>query len=267
MLLENKYQLIKKIGEGSFGKVYMGGNVNTGERLAIKIEFRTKEHHILHHEARMYLTLKNMIGIPNMRTFGSIKEYHYLVMDLMEEDFQTRMYKQTITESTLISWGSDILSILEAIHDAGIVHRDIKPPNFAFRSGSIYLIDFGLARFYQDRDGKHMPMKIGQTITGTLRYTSMNVHNGYSASRRDDIASLVYMLIYLFCRKLPWQGVRCETNELKCARIRELKQPSSFKSWCDECAVPSVFNDMNYYSQNIRYDERPNYRFFDIKQS
>ena len=215
----------------------------------------------------MYLTLKNTVGVPNMRTFGSIEKYHYLIMDLMEEDFETRMSKQKITENMLISWGTNILSILEAIHDAGIVHRDIKPPNFAFRAGSIYLIDFGLARFYQDRHGKHMPMKTGRSITGTLRYTSINVHNGCSASRRDDITSLAYMLIYLFCGKLPWQGVRCKTSELRCAKICELKQPSLFESWCNECAVPSVFNDMNDHSQNMRYDERPNYRFFDIKQT
>merc|ERR1712196_497707 len=102
--------------------------------------------------------------------------------------------------------GHDILCILKKIHEIGIIHRDIKPENVMLHGNKIFLIDFGLSKYYRTSCGKHIPMKSGLGMLGTNRFASLHVHNGYTASRRDDLEMLGNTLLYLYHGKLPWDG-------------------------------------------------------------
>lgn len=108
-----------------------------------------------------------------------------------------------------------MLQILEAVHAKFILHRDLKPENIMFnpQTNTFSLIDFGLSKRFVDKSGKHILRSTSKPFRGTLRYCSLNMHNGVENSRRDDIESLVYVLVFLQKGSLPWMNQRVENND------------------------------------------------------
>lgn len=106
-----------------------------------------------------------------------------------------------------------MLQRIEFVHNNSFIHRDIKPDNFLMGTGANqhvwYIIDFGLSKRFIDKyqTGKHIPYKDGKSLTGTARYASLNTHIGIEQSRRDDIESIAFVMVYLIKGKLPWQDV------------------------------------------------------------
>lgn len=86
-----------------------------------------------------------------------------------------------------------------------MVHRDLKPENIligkAGDADKLYLVDFGISKFYKDKDGLHIGLNKKKPFVGTSRYASIAAHNGHELSRKDDLESLGYVLIYLMCGK------------------------------------------------------------------
>lgn len=96
---------------------------------------------------------------------------------------------------------SQILQRLEFMHSKGIIHRDIKPDNImmgiAQGSSTVHMIDFGLTRsVYNKKTGKHIEFRTGKNLVGTARFVSINAHLGYELSRRDDLLTLGYVMVY-----------------------------------------------------------------------
>lgn len=110
----------------------------------------------------------------------------------------------------------------------GIIHRDIKPENFVLgikkKSHLIYLIDYGLSKKFQDiKTGEHIPYLEGKSLTGTARYASIYTHLGIEQSRRDDLESIGYLLVYLLKGELPWQGLKAKNKKEKYKKIMDKK--------------------------------------------
>lgn len=120
---------------------------------------------------------------------------------------------------------------VEALHNAGYLHRDIKPDNFCIGKGSkndtIYCIDFGLSKAYMDKQGQHIKLISGKSLIGTARYSSVRAHQGYEQGRRDDLESIGYVLMYLHRGNLPWQGVHHQDQKKKFDLILKKKETTT----------------------------------------
>lgn len=98
-----------------------------------------------------------------------------------------------------------------------------------------------------------------KNLTGTPRYASIADHLGIEQSRRDDLESLGYVLIYFLQGRLPWQGVKAENKKDKYMRIFETKQSVSVQELCS--GLPLEFQDYLVYCRGLRYAEDPDYDY------
>jgi len=254
LVVEGKYKIINKLGEGSFGKIFLGENIYTGEKIAIKIEF-SSESSVLRNEAKIYKYLDKCDGIPKMRTFGIEGKFNYMVIDLLGESLESMRvrYGGNVEREKVIEIGIQMIENIERLHNLGIIHRDIKPENFLLNveNTSLKIIDFGLARCYKTEKNEHIKEEKGRKLTGTARYVSINVHKGITPSRRDDMESIIYILIYLLNGELPWQNVKKKgRNE----NIMKKKQSLEFKKEYKE--IEEVMN----YTRKLGYAEKPDYK-------
>ena len=256
----NKYHCIKKIGQGSFGDIYEAYYNN--EKYALKFENRKKNYNLLQNEAAIINYLKGP-NIPFVKSFGFTAQYNILVMQLLGKSLENLLMERKIFSlKTVCMVGYQMINILEFIHEKHILHRDIKPDNFVMGldelSNIVYLIDFGLAKKYRSMTTLiQYPMVKKNKLTGTARYASINALKGYEHSRRDDLESVGYILIYFLKGKLPWQGIHTKTKEEKYQKILEKKMEISSTELCD--GIPNEFVEFLEYIKNLGYNEKPEY--------
>uniref|UniRef100_A0A060TAH5 non-specific serine/threonine protein kinase n=1 Tax=Blastobotrys adeninivorans TaxID=409370 RepID=A0A060TAH5_BLAAD len=261
-----KYRIGRKIGSGSFGDIYLGTNIVSGEEVAIKLESVRAKHPQLDYEARVYKVLSGGIGIPFVRWYGTECDYNALVMDLLGPSLEDlfNFCGRKFSYKTVLLLADQLICRLEFIHAKSFIHRDIKPDNFLMgigrRGNQVNVIDFGLAKRYRDsRTHVHIPYRENKNLTGTARYASINTHLGVEQSRRDDIESLAYVLIY-FCRgSLPWQGLKAQTKKQKYDRIMEKKMTTSAEALTR--GLPSEFTSFLNYARSLRFDDKPDYLY------
>lgn len=263
IIIGNKYKLLNQIGEGSFGKIFEGENIITNEKVAVKIEKKDIKS-ILKHEANIYYKCKNIKGIPSIKMFGTESNYNYIVMDLLNlslEQLREINNNNIISLNDILSIAIQLINCLEKLHNIGIIHRDLKPENILMRENIVYLIDFGIARYYINQDRTHIPIAYNKKFIGNIRYASLNIHNGIEPSRRDDLISLGYIFILCLKGQLPWQNVNSTnmTKEEKYNIIKNTKQDTLLNNLCSD--IPSEFLSYMNYCYCLEFDEEPNYDY------
>ena len=256
----NKYHCIKRLGQGSFGQIYEAKYKN--EKFALKFENRNKNYNLLQNEAAIMNYLKGP-NIPLVKSYGFTSCYNILVMQLLGKSLEDLLIeKKFFSMKTVCMLGYQMVNILEFIHEKHILHRDVKPENFVMGldelSDNVYLIDFGLAKKYRSiKTLIQYPLIKKKQLTGTARYASINALKGYEHSRRDDLESVGYILIYFLKGKLPWQNIKATTKEDKYQKILEKKMEISSKELYK--GYPNELAEFLDYTKNIEYNERPNY--------
>ena len=266
-LIFNKYKPVKKLGEGSFGKVYKV--VYNSQYYAIKFEDREEGQDLLQNEATIMSYLKGNPHIPKVRSYGFKGNYNILVMQLLDkslEDIFNLRKKFSYKTGAMLAY--QMISALEYIHEKHIIHRDIKPDNFVLGSGELnaylYLVDFGLAKKYRSsKTLKHYPYIKKKKLTGTARYASIHAMEEMEQSRRDDLEAVGYVIMYFIRGNLPWQGLKLKSNEDRYKKILEKKKEVSTLELCSDC--PRVFYEYVNYTKKLGYTEEPRYDLFKNK--
>jgi len=268
----HRYRLVHKIGSGSFGDVYVGVDTATQEEVGVKLESAKSKHPQLQFEAKVYKLLAGAPGIPSVLHCALEGDYHVMVMELLGpslEDLFTA-FGRRFSLKTVLMLADQLIRRLEHVHAKHYLHRDVKPDNFlmgraavgalAGQRHTVYLIDFGLAKKYSDsRTLQHIPLRQGKQLTGTARYTSLNTHIGLEQSRRDDLESLGYVLLYFLRGSLPWQGLKAHTKTLKYQRIADCKLRTPLSTLT--AGLPNEFRLYLDYCRALSFEARPDYAY------
>ena len=262
----SKYKTLKKLGEGSFGKVYKA--VYDNEFYALKMEEVSLEHNLLETESTIMQYLQGP-NIPKIEKYGYSKEHNILVMQLLDtslDDILDKIKKFSVKTTAMI--GYQMINILKYIHDKHIIHRDIKPDNFVMGrkefNAILYIVDFGLAKKYRSsRTLKQLPLTKRKSLTGTARYASINALQGYEQSRRDDLESMGYSLMYLLRGNLPWQNLKVKSKSEKYLKILNKKKEISSKELGKN--FPIEFAEILDCFKKLGYTEDPDYELYNKK--
>ena len=263
-IILKKYKIIQRIGKGSFGSVFLGKNIQQNDYVAIKLESKNQNDTILEREAYILYSLKGF-GIPEVITYGQNIKYNILIQELLGKSIDTIFFEKnrkfSMKDCCMI--GLQILDRLEYIHSKYIIHRDIKADNFLIglkNKSIIYIIDFGLAKQYKSRKtGKHVKYTINKKWSGTSRFASANTLRGVEPSRRDDLESFCYLLLYLMKGSLPWDYINEESEINEILIIYKMKQYLSPEKLFKD--LPLQMITFYKYCKNLEFEQKPNYKY------
>lgn len=193
-------------------------------------------------------------------------DYNVMVMELLGPSLEDlfNFCSRRFSLKTVLLLADQMISRIDYIHSRNFIHRDIKPDNFLMGLGKkgnlVYIIDFGLAKKYKDaKSCMHIPYRENKNLTGTARYASINTHLGIEQSRRDDLESLGYVLMYFNLGTLPWQGLKAANKRQKYERISEKKLSTPIEVLCKD--FPAEFPTYLTYCRRLDFIQRPDYSY------
>jgi serine/threonine protein kinase len=248
----NQVCLRRRIGSGAFGEVFEGVHTITRERIAVKMSSATTTLNTLTHEARVYKLLGSRPGFCEMKLYGMQGGFRYLGMTLLGDPLDSRVRRKgRLTSKEVSTVGQQMVRRVQTLHEVGIVHRDISPPNFMFgvgpQSTTVHLVDFGLSTSISGT------LKRTSEMIGTRTYTGINVHEHISPMRRDDLESCLYVLQFAANGMIGWDEGDC-ASEL----MRHKRTAASLHKWAPmfSCVWKRRVNDTPDYDELVHIISR-----------
>ena len=263
-IIFKKYKPTKLIGKGAFSNIYSAIRLKDQSIFAMKVEKKEQKRKMLEIEA-YHLYILQGFGIPKLITFGRNKNYNILIESLLGkalfEIFIKHKKPCDLINTCLIA--IQIIERLEFIHSKNLIYRDVKPENFMTGIKDpdvLYIIDFGLCKKYRSsKTGKHIQQRDTKNFCGTLIYSSVNVIKGKESSRKDDLISLGYVILFLYKRNLPWNFSFSSLNKNTYNELVKSKESNHngeiFKD------IPEEIIEFVKYSQNLKFEEDPDYNY------
>ncbi|CAA7392225.1 unnamed protein product [Spirodela intermedia] len=268
------YKVERMLGAGGFGLVYIGRRVAGGSqgdgpnafKVALKFEHRNSTGCRFGppYEWQVYDHLKGCYGLPRVHYKGRQGDYFVMIMDILGPSLLDVFISigQVMPPNMVACIAVEAISILEKLHQKGFVHGDVKPENLLLgKPGSsgekkLFLIDFGLASMWRDSlSGQHVSLcQQPDNFRGTTRYASVHAHLGLTASRRDDLDSLAYTLIFLIKGRLPWEGYQGNDKRFLVFMNKTVTSPETL---CGGCPPP--FAQFLEAVKKIQFVEQPTY--------
>ena len=247
ILIQNKYKLIEKIGSGTYSNIYKAIHIYKNTYVAIKFDYDEISKKLIENEISNYLYLyKNKSNnIVNIKTFGVINKYNYIIMDLLEYNLQEYFDNSSLSTENINNLFNYVMNLVKKLHENNILHRDIKPENFVLnKSKKVHIIDLGLSINIKNN-------KNSSSIIGSILFSSYNVHKeNYLYSIKDDLISVCYMFMYLVSKKLPWENIIVENNKIKNNIIYNIKKYTNYNKYYinnEELKyIISIYNNLIY---------------------
>lgn len=257
--IAHRYKIENEINCGAFGKVFKGHDQQKEESVAIKIE-NIGSPPSLKHEVKIltYLQTNKIKKIPSIFWYGIYQKAPCLVMTYYECSLYDYIFQSnTLSIEKINNWVYQLIDILEQIHNAFLLHRDIKPQNIMIKGDSLYFIDFGLSTFYINENREHILDNISEnSIIGSLKFASIFIHRGHRYSRRDDLISIIYIYAFIILGgKAPWFS-----NEIEI--VGNNKEKEIFITFLEDAIEQFNLIPFLYYLEycyQLSYDETPNY--------
>lgn len=256
--LLGKYRLFEVIGEGGFGHVRRAEVIETGQPIAIKfVRFAADNVLSLFTESETLSQLQGCEGFPKLYAYGKQTHFEFMVTELLGKSLMQRFHDchKKFTPETVAKVAIQVIERLEFMHSRGYLHRDIKPQNLLTgidSEATIYVTDFGLAKKYINEFFIHIPYKTDVNIAGTLYFASNNTHRGIQSSRRDDLETLLHVLIYFLKGALPW----AKSSRANAEAVKLTVTPMELCTGLPNCILQSLV-----YIRSLQFEEKPNYSY------
>lgn len=250
-----------KIGKGCFGKVLFGITKNLDDAVAIKIQKSNWKNEELLPEYDFLQNLQNYEFFPKIYGYEHNKKGNYIIEELLGPNlsnlFEFCNYNFDI--KTICNIGIDLFSSINAIHDEGLLHLDIKKSNILWKFKNnkknlpdMCLIDFNLTRKSGDNERKDK--------RGNIKYSSLDVLLGKKIHKKDDLISIVYLIMDLFNNELPWSNSACIDHEERKKII--IKEKQTFK--IEKYITKEIEEKREIYSLifKLKESDEPNYIYY-----
>lgn len=272
-VINEQFIIGRRLGEGSYGTLRLGKNRRTKEHVAIKFEKLNHPTPTLPLEYMFYKSVEGAPNFPKIHFFGRHKEYNVLVMEVLGSSLEHLFdeQKRVFSEKTIINIMIQLIEMMRALHRKNIIYRDVKPENFLIgkttdKENTIYVVDFGLAKYYIEDNGKHIKYREDKGVIGTARYMSINAHDGKELSRRDDLEAIGYVGLYFLNEgMLPWQGLKIPANTDPGLRYRMIGETKKANLRSNNNALQKLCKHNDYFVRymmmvkSLAFTEEPRY--------
>jgi serine/threonine protein kinase len=259
MIFNNKYEYISNISSGEFGKVI---KINYNNKYyALKIGEKKN----IKYESEIYKKLRGSNNISNIYDLFEIENAFCLMLDYYEMNltqYKTQFYDSINYKNNLLNNIIDLCNIIKFIHSNDIIHRDLKPTNICLNNNyKLYLIDFGIAKIYMDKN-KHIEEKNIKAIIGSIIFSSLNIIKLIEPSRRDDMESIIYIFLYMILNNNYYIAYNNLDNYKKkdisvLIKILKLQYKNIELNF-------SIFEKIFNYIRKIKFNQEPNYDYITI---
>ncbi|OMJ75036.1 hypothetical protein SteCoe_25918 [Stentor coeruleus] len=258
-VLENKYQVLKLIRQGENHDVYKAQEEKTNKKVAIKSE-NFIDSTLLLNEAQVLTDLSSQDSFPRFLSKGKHNGKNYIIVDYLGSSLSAKFTKSNgkFSFGCALRIAEQLLYRIEILHKSGYLYNNIKPESISAGSGlnwqSIYLTSFKLSsKYINTKNGRHIPIGKSSTSIKKTVYSSLNLMNRISLSRRDDIESIAYLLIYFTTGTLPW----ITQENFSDSEIRRKKANINYEVLSKTCQIE--FINFLKYAKSLEFNQEPDY--------
>lgn len=217
IIIAGRWEIFRRLGYGAHGVIYEGKDLSTQQAVVVKAGRGNSGNASVVNEGIVYRALRtrygNLSGILKFHYSGTYSTSSALVLEKVGQSVSDSMreylhrHHRCFSVKRAMKIGIQVVKLLQKVHAAGYLHGDVKPNNILFgaeQSSKVYLIDFGASKKYIDDAGNHITDASPRASFIFTEYAALSLLFGAVPSRRDDLESLGYCLVFLCNGHLPW---------------------------------------------------------------